>query len=222
MHYLFRKKKGGSTNGGIKNKDKKKSGAHFYASKRKRKKYLFIIIPIVATLVAVLAISGARYSSEINKFGTVGSAHEHAAFIINVNGTPIDFSQDRYQVQSRLIHVENGDGFTVHRHTDKVSFGEFLNSVGMRIEDNCFIVTDETSDQQGQQQQQQAQGREYCSNEQRELRAFVNGNELEPPSTLGDYVIEDNDRILLIYGNQTAQQLSQEIIALEQVPILKN
>ncbi|MGH9963672.1 MAG: hypothetical protein ACRD5E_02435 [Nitrososphaeraceae archaeon] len=93
----------------------------------------------------------------------------------------------------------------------------------MHIEDNCFIITDETSDQQGQQQQQlHAQEREYCSNGQRELGAFVNGNELEPPSSFGDYILEDNDRILLIYGNQTSQQLSQELSALEQVPILEN
>ncbi|MGH9952460.1 MAG: hypothetical protein ACRD5J_12585 [Nitrososphaeraceae archaeon] len=220
---MFGKKKGCSTNVGVKNKGKRKSGAYFYTFKHKRKKIPTYNNNYYTTLVAVLAIAGARYSSEINKFGTVGSTHEHAAFIININGTPIDFSQERYQVQSRLIHVENGNGFTLHRHTDKVPF-EFLRSVGMRIEDNCFIITDETSDQQGQQQQQQqqAQEREYCSNGQSELRVFVNGNELEPPSSLGDYILEDIDRILLIYGNQAAQQLSQELSVLEQVPILKN
>lgn len=165
-------------------------------------------------MVAILAISATRYSSEINKFGTVGSAHEHAAFIINVNGTPIDFSQPQYQVQSRLIHVEGGDGFTLHRHTDRVPFGEFLRSENMNIEDSCFSITGETSNQQEQQQ-------EYCSNGTEELRAFVNGEELESPSTLDSYILKDDDRILLIYGNQTADQLSQSLSALEEVPILK-
>lgn len=179
-----------------------------------------IIIPIIAALVAILAITATRYSSEINKFGTVGSAHEHAAFIVNVNGEPIDFSQESYQLQSRLIHVENGDGFTLHRHTDRVPFGEFLRSVGMSIEDSCLIINDETSDLQGQ--QQQAQEQEYCSNVQEELRAFVNGNELDSASLLGDYVLQDDDRILLLYGNQTEDQISQELNELEGVPILKN
>ena len=165
-------------------------------------------------MVAILAISATRYSSEINKFGTVGSAHEHAAFIINVNGTPIDFSQPQYQVQSRLIHVEGGDGFTLHRHTDRVPFGEFLRSENMNIEDSCFSIAGETSNQQEQRQ-------EYCSNGTEELRAFVNGEELESPSTLGSYILKDDDRILLIYGNQTADQLSQSLSALEEVPILK-
>jgi hypothetical protein len=211
---LFGKKKSSSNSGSAKVKNKKKSGSYLDASKKKRQKYLIIIIPIIAAMVAILAISATRYSSEINKFGTVGSAHEHAAFIINVNGTPIDFSQPQYQVQSRLIHVEGGDGFTLHRHTDRVPFGEFLRSENMNIEDSCFSITGETSNQQEQQQ-------EYCSNGTEELRAFVNGEELESPSTLDSYILKDDDRILLIYGDQTADQLSQSLSALEEVPILK-
>ena len=177
-----------------------------------------ILIPIIVAVVAILAISGSRFSSEINKFGTVGSAHEHAAFIINVNGTAIDFSQPQYQVKSRLIHVEGGDGFTLHRHTDRVPFGEFLRSENMNLEDSCFSISEGTSDQQGQQQGQQL---EYCTNETEELRAFVNGEELEPPSALVDYILKDDDRILLIYGNQTTDQLTEALSELEEVPILK-
>lgn len=208
---MFGKKKSSSNSSSAKVKNKRKSGSYLDASKKKRQKYLIIIIPIIAAMVAVLAISATRYSSEINKFGTVGSAHEHAAFIINVNGTPIDFSQPQYQVMSRLIHVEGGDGFTLHRHTDRVPFGEFLRSGNMNLEDSCFSIVDETSNQQ----------QEYCSNGTEELRAFVNGQELESPSSLGSYILRDNDRILLIYGNQTADQLTQALSTLEEVPILK-
>jgi hypothetical protein len=215
---VFGKKKKDSGSGGAKVKNKKRSGSYLDASKKKRQKYLMIIIPIIAAVVAILAISGTRYSSEINKFGTVGSAHEHAAFIINVNGTPIDFSQPQYQVKSRLIHVEGGDGGTLHRHTDKVPFGEFLRSENMNLEDSCFSISGQTTDQQGQQQGQQE---EYCSNGTETLRAFVNGKELESPSSLVDYILKDDDRILLIYGNQTADQLTQALGELEQVPILK-
>jgi hypothetical protein len=215
---LFGKKKSGSSGGSSKIKNKKRSGSYLDASKKKRQKYLMILIPIIVAVVAILAISGSRFSSEINKFGTVGSAHEHAAFIINVNGTAIDFSQPQYQVTSRLIHVEGGDGFTLHRHTDRVPFGEFLRSENMNLEDSCFSISEGTSDQQGQQQGQQL---EYCTNETEELRAFVNGEELEPPSALVDYILKDDDRILLIYGNQTTDQLTEALSELEEVPILK-
>lgn len=217
---MFGKKKSSSNgSGSAKGKNKKKSGSYLDASKKRRQKYLLIIIPIIAAVVAVLAITGTRYSSELNKFGTVGSAHEHAAFVINVNGTPIDFSQPQYQVKSRLVHVEGGDGFTLHRHTDRVPFGEFLRSENMNLEDSCFSITEGTTDQQSQPQEQQ---QEYCTNGTEQLRAFVNGQELESPSLLGDYILKDDDRILLIYGNQTADQLTQALAELEQVPIQKN
>ena len=215
---MFGKKKSGSNSGGGKIKNKKRSGSYLDASKKKRQKYLMIFIPIIVAVVAILAISGSRFSSEVNKFGTVGSAHEHAAFIINVNGTPFDFSQPQYQVKSRLIHVEGGDGFTLHRHTDRVPFGEFLRSENMNLEDDCFSMSEQSSDQQSQQQGQQ---QEYCTNGNEALRAFVNGRELESPSSLDDYILRDDDRILLIYGNQTADQITQALSELEEIPILK-
>ena len=215
---MFGKKKSGSNSGSGKIKNKKRSGSYLDASKKKRQKYLMIFIPIIVAVVAILAISGSRFSSEVNKFGTVGSAHEHAAFIINVNGTPFDFSQPQYQVKSRLIHVEGGDGFTLHRHTDRVPFGEFLRSENMNLEDDCFSMSEQSSDQQSQQQGQQ---QEYCTNGTEALRAFVNGRELESPSSLDDYILKDDDRILLIYGNQTADQITQALSELEEIPILK-
>ena len=215
---MFGKKKSSSNIGSGKIKNKKRSGSYLDASKKKRQKYLMIFIPIIVAVVAILAISGSRFSSEVNKFGTVGSAHEHAAFIINVNGTPFDFSQPQYQVKSRLIHVEGGDGFTLHRHTDRVPFGEFLRSENMNLEDDCFSMSEQSSDQQSQQQGQQ---QEYCTNGNEALRAFVNGRELESPSSLDDYILKDDDRILLIYGNQTADQITQALSELEEIPILK-
>jgi hypothetical protein len=216
---LFGKKKRGSSGGSAKIKNKKRSSSYLDASKKKRQKYLMIIIPIIVAVVAILAISGSRFSSEVNKFGTVGSAHEHAAFIINVSDTPFDFSQPQYQVKSRLIHVEGGDGFTLHRHTDRVPFGEFLRSENMNLDDNCFSISGQSSDQQGQQQGQQ---QEYCTNVTEVLRAIVNGRELESPSLLNDYILKDDDRILLIYGNQTADQITQALSELEEIPILKS
>jgi hypothetical protein len=213
---LFKKKKSSSV-GGAKTKDRKKSVSYLDATKRKRRKYLMIIIPIIAAVVAIGVLSATRYSSEVNKYGTVGSAHEHAAFIINVNGTPIDFGQDRYQLQSRLIHVEGGDGFTLHRHTDKVPFGEFLRSVHMGIDKNCFSVADGVNAQPGQ---QQGQG-QYCSNGQEKLRVFVNRKQFEDPSAINAYILKDDDRILVLYGNQTSDQLGKELDALQQVPIRK-
>jgi hypothetical protein len=194
--------------------DKKKSsnrrrddGSYFASSRRKNKKYMMIIIPIVAAIIAIAVISAVMYSTQQagnnnnNNYGPVGSAHEHAAFAIKINGKQIDFSQSKYQVQSRLIHVEGGDGTTLHRHATGVPFAEFLKSVNMNIENGCFTLDD---------------GKQYCNNEDNKLRFFINGNETE---SINNYVINPNDRILVIYGNENADQINQELAALREAKI---
>ena len=194
--------------------DKKKSGnkrrddnSYFAISRRRKKKYMLIIIPIVAAIIATAVVSAFMYtttqqqSSNNNNYGPVGSAHEHAAFAIKINGTQIDFSQPKYQVQSRLIHVEGGDGTTLHRHATDVPVDEFLKSVKMNIENGCFVLDD---------------GKQYCNNEENKLRFFINGNETD---SINNYVINPNDRILIIYGNENADQINQELDALRRAEI---
>jgi hypothetical protein len=194
--------------------DKKKSsnrrsddGSYFASSRRKNKKYMMIIIPIVAAIIAIAVISAVMYSTQQagnnnNNYGPVGSAHEHAAFAIKINGKQIDFSQSKYQVQSRLIHVEGGDGTTLHRHATGVPFAEFLKSVNMNIENGCITLDD---------------GKQYCNNEDNnKLRFFINGNETE---SINNYVINPNDRILVIYGNENADQINKELAALREAEI---
>ncbi len=193
--------------------DKKKNsnrrtndGSYFASSRRKNKKYMMIIIPIVAAIIAIAVISAVMYSTQQsgnnnNNYGPVGSAHEHAAFAIKINGKQIDFSQPKYQVQSRLIHVEGGDGTTLHRHATGVPFAEFIKSVNMNIENGCFTLDD---------------GNQYCNNENNKLRFFINGNETE---SINNYVINPNDRLLVLYGNENADQINQELAALREAEI---
>ena len=195
--------------------DKKKSSnkrrddnSYFAISRRRKKRYMMIIFPIVAAVIAIAVISAVIYSTQQqqssnnnNNYGPVGSAHEHAAFAIKVNGKQIDFSQPKYQVQSPLIHVEGGDGTTLHRHATGVPFGEFLKSVNMNIENGCFISDD---------------GKRYCNNEENKLRFFINGNQTE---SVNNYVINPNDRILVIYGNENTDEINQELDALRQAKI---
>ena len=193
--------------------DKKKSSnkrsdddSYFAISRRKKKKYMMITIPIVAAIIAIAVVSAVMYSTQQsgnnnNNYGPVGSAHEHAAFAIKINGKQIDFSQPKYQLQSRLIHVEGGDGTTLHRHATGVPFAEFIKSVNMNIGNGCFTLDD---------------GKQYCNNEVNKLRFFINGNETE---SINNYVINPNDRILVIYGNENADQINQELAALQEAEI---
>ena len=159
-----------------------------------------MIIPVVAALVAIgIAAAVMAPRDPTSSFGPLGSAHEHAAFQVSVDGNPIDFSQPKYQVKSRFIHVENGDGTTLHKHSTSVPVGEFFRSVNMNIENDC-IVTDD--------------GNRHCEDDTNMLRYFVNGTER---SSIMDYVLMENDRILIIYGSETQEQVQAAIDALNAV-----
>lgn len=183
----------------------KRDDSYFAAARRKNKNVRIIMIAVgigiaVAIAAAVMAYSQAR------PYGPAGSAHVHAGFAVILNGQAIDFSQAKYQVtttNSRLIHMEGGDGTTLHRHATGVPVGEFLHSVRMNIADGCFI-TDE--------------GTQYCEQGDSKLRYFVNGEETD---NIMDYVLEEEDRILITYGDLTDQQIQEQIKLVNDRPLIK-
>lgn len=184
--------------------NKKRDDSYFAAGRKKNKKYMMIIIPIIAAVVAIGAVAAAMSPrAPTTDFGPLGSAHEHAIFEVRLDGRPIDFSQSKYQVKTQFIHVENNDGTTLHRHSTNVPIGEFLRSVGMSIDNNCFNSDD---------------GKKYCEDGSKQLRYFVNGTER---ASITDYVLAENDRILVIYGNETQEQLQAEFEKLNSLPLKK-
>ncbi|HEY5736832.1 MAG TPA: hypothetical protein VIS28_01035 [Nitrososphaeraceae archaeon] len=190
--------------------DDKKKKSYFDITRKKRIKNLkTIILPIIAAIVIIAGISIYVFSQNTQSvagFGPIGSAHEHAAFLVKVNGQNIDFSQPQYQVQSDYIHVENGDGTTLHRHATNVTFVDFLKSVKMDIDkkNNCLAFTN---------------GTEYCDDENNKLRTFINGNST---GSISDYILNNNDRLLVIYGNETDEQIANALDELNKIKIQFN
>lgn len=190
-----------------KNNDPKKVKSHFALTRKKRNKQLLIIIPIIAALVGIVSYAVYTYSSTLShtvnaNFGPLGSAHVHAAFAVKLNGTILDFSQNKYQVKSRYMHVENGDGKTLHRHATKVPVAEFFDSLGMNVTKNCFTLDN---------------GTKYCSNAANKLEFFINGNKTD---SIANYVFNDDDRILIVYGDNP-MQVKQDLDELRQSVIKK-
>jgi hypothetical protein len=185
--------------------DKKKKSYFDVTRKRRSKSIKTVILPIMAVIAVIAVISIYFYSPNLppSSFGALGSTHTHGAFLVKVNGENIDFSQPRYQVQSDYIHVENGDGTTLHTHATNVTFADFLESVKMDLdeENNCLVFTN---------------GTQYCNNNDNQLRTFVNGNSAE---SISDYIINDNDRLLVIYGNETEEQLTEAFDELNKIKI---
>jgi len=68
--------------------------------------------------------------------------------------------------------------------------------------DGCFIFPD---------------NREFCTNEDYSLKFFINH---KPVSGIQDNVIQDQDRILISYGNENQKQLNSQLAELDSQPIL--
>ena len=202
-------KKKKNTKNNVDDDDKKKKSYLDITRKKRIKNLKTIILPIIAAIVIIAGISLYVFSQNtlsVAGFGPLGSAHEHAAFLVKVNGQNIDFSQPQYQVQSDYIHVENGDGTTLHRHATNVTFVDFLKSVKMDIDkkNNCLAFTN---------------GTEYCDDENNKLRTFINGNST---GSISDYILNNNDRLLVIYGNETDEQIANALDELNKIKIQYN
>jgi len=191
----------------INNKVTENNTSYFARGRKKRKQYMKIIIPAIVGVIAISIVLAMLFpgSNTYAKYGAIGSEHVHAAFIVDLNGTKINFAQPKYMIRSNYIHMENHngapDGTTLHRHATMVPIGEFLKSVRMDISNGCFI-TDEN--------------KRFCENNNSKLAYYINGNQTKD---IMGYVLKDDDRILILYGNQSSSEVNNEIQKLNNVTI---
>jgi hypothetical protein len=191
----------------INNKAEDNNTSYFARGRKKRRQYLKIIIPAIVGVIAISIVLAMLFpgSNTYAKYGAIGSEHVHAAFIVDLNGTKINFAQPKYMIRSNYIHMENHngapDGTTLHRHATMVPIGEFLKSVRMDISNGCFI-TDEN--------------KRFCENNNSKLAYYINGNQTKD---IMGYVLKDDDRILILYGNQSSSEVNNEIQELNNVTI---
>jgi len=171
---------------------------------RQRKRSQLIFIGIIAAVVAVIAYGVYAYTQNPPRsanFGAVGSTHEHAAFKLFINNQTIDLSQPKYQLQSTYIHFEGGDGDTIHKHATGVDIGFLFETMGMKFTSECFTMDN---------------GTQYCNEGTNTLKFFVNG---VINSMYNNYVLKDNDMILISYGAEEQQQIDEQLKAVESLAI---
>jgi len=206
---MNKKKKNIEADNNNKNKKENDNTSYFARGRKKRKQYMKIIIPAIVGVAAICIVMAIAFpgNNVSAKYGLLGSAHEHAAIIVDLNGTNVNFTQPKYMIRSNYIHMENHngvpDGTTLHRHATNVPIEEFLKSVRMDISNGCFI-TDEN--------------KHFCEDKNLKLRYYVNGNETKD---ITDYVLKDNDRILILYGNQSSNEINNQIQTLNNITINK-
>ena len=178
-------------------------------SKSKRKTNL-MAAGILAVLVLIVGYTGylfmtmdATAPGAPPGAGKLGGEHEHASLLVRIFGDKFDFSVPSYQIKSSWIHFEESDGTTIHRHASGVTLGYLFDSLNIGtglVEDTtrkCFIFPD---------------GRQFCDNEDYRLKFFINHIEKQ---SIYDYVLEEGDRILITYGNETPEQIEEQLIEVD-------
>lgn len=115
-----------------------------------------------------------------------------------MDGEVIDFSDGKYMATEEdainaFIHFHDGNGEVVHMHAANLKLKSLFDSINFVFNSSCFVSDDKIS---------------YCNSGENKLRMFVNG---VPNNEFENYVFSDLDRILIIYGNHSDEELEEEI-----------
>lgn len=155
---------------------------------------------ILGGIVAIVGYSAFTFSENISNtpvppsgIGTQGSEHTHQGISAMIFGELMDFSLPEFQVQDRRIHFEGGEGYTIHRHATGVPIGYFLETLGFRFDNDCISF----------------EGKDFCTgDDDNSWKFFVNR---EPVDNIQEYVGDEDDRILITYGNLIPAELSSQL-----------
>lgn len=147
----------------------------------KNKHLIFSIGVGVLLILAVLIFVYAEFFSQNDPgFTIIEGYHTHSDFLVVINDEVINFAKEEYMEAHQYIHLHDMNGYIVHFHKENQTLTDFFGSLNMNLSIECFSLY----------------GQNYCNNETHELRIFVNDTQIFE----SDYVTEDLDRILILYG----------------------
>ncbi|MDI1495827.1 MAG: putative membrane protein [Cenarchaeum symbiont of Oopsacas minuta] len=196
---------------GKKSRREREERRESFAAKRikQKRKNSIIIFAVFAVIITIIGISSYNFitsggigQGSPENAGTLGDEHVHASILTKIHGDSFDYSLPAYQIKSGWIHFEAQDGTTIHRHASGVTLEYLFNSVGIRLDEKCFVFPDY---------------REFCTNEEFSLQYYVNGDIV---NSINDLVIEDESRILISYGKDDSNRIAEELAELEGQEIL--
>jgi len=134
--------------------------------------------------------------------GALNDEHEHISILVRIFGDQFEFSSPAYQIKSSWIHFEGSDGNTIHRHASGVKMGYLFGTLGLGLTDECFVF----QSQQGE--------RGFCTDDNFSLKFYINHQQVDGNEFLG-YVGQEDDRVLIVYGNETPEEIEEYLQELD-------
>ena len=149
---------------------------------KKRSKQIKLVRTYSIYVIAILLVGYGLFSVLSGpQIGPVGSTHEHLDVLVYIDGEPLDLNQSRYAMKSGYGHIHGGEGDIMHLHAINIPLSWFMESIDLSITPDSIDV----------------HGMEYSTDENNVFLMFVNGDTI----TKVDYVLADEDRILIYYGS---------------------
>ncbi|MCH8833790.1 MAG: protein-disulfide isomerase [Thaumarchaeota archaeon] len=177
-----------------------------FAAKRTRQKRKSMLMTAGVLGIVVVIVGYSTYTF-VNMQGSVpgappgsgvlGDDHTHTSILVRIFGDKFDFSSPAFQIKSSWIHFEGQDGDTIHRHSTGVTLGYLFETLGITVNFECFIFPD---------------GRSFCENDDYSIKFFINHEQV--PDIAG-YVIDENDKILISYGNESPDEIDAQLLELD-------
>jgi len=177
------------------------------AEKRKNTLIAIAVLSVIAVIVGYsvflfLTMTETAPGGPENA-GAMGSAHDHAGILVKIFGDTFEFSGPAYQIKSPWIHFEGRDGSTIHKHATGVTLGFLFDSMRLGLDDQCYVFAD---------------GKSYCTNEDYTLKFFINEEQV---SDIVDYEIDEGDKVLIIFGAETPEEIDGYLLQLESQDLVK-
>jgi len=141
-------------------------------------------------------------------FDVVESIHVHVDWRLFVNGKPIDYYTEEHFESNAITHMhspEDGpdNDWVIHAHNKGVTLRHFLTGLGIEASHRCLELD----------------GNRYCNSDDLILTYYINGElNVDAP----DYELQDGDRILVTFGNETGDALQSQLNMVGSIACIKS
>jgi len=181
--------------------------AKYSSEKRKHTLIAIAVLSVIAIIVGYsvfvfLTMTETAPGGPENA-GALGSDHTHTALLVKIFGDTFEFSGPAFQIKSSWIHFEGRDGTTIHKHATGVTLEFLFDSLRLGLDDKCYVFPD---------------GKSFCTQDDFTLKFFINGEQV---SDIRDYEGMEGDRVLILYGSETPEEIDAYLLQLENQELIK-
>ena len=188
--------------------EKRENYAAKYSSEKR--KHTLIAITVLAVIAIIVGYSVFVFLTMTEtapggpeNAGALGSDHTHTALLVKIFGDTFEFSGPAFQIKSSWIHFEGRDGTTIHKHATGVTLEFLFDSLRLGVDDQCYVFPD---------------GKSFCTQDDFTLKFFINGEQV---SDIRDYEGMEGDRVLILYGGETPEEIDAYLLQLENQELIK-